>query len=80
MWVKCLRSQLETEEETLKKFKESLQNLNTELNEQKDKVQGSVCQVEEVTKENSNIKTKLTALCKHMDKIRDEAFTELQMS
>ena len=51
-----------------------------ELNEQKDKVQGSACQVEEVTKENSNLKTKLTALRKHMDKIRDEAITELQTS
>ena len=78
--VKCLKSHLEIEEETLKKFKESLQTLNAEHNDQKDKMQGSARQVEEVTKENSNLKTKLTALCKHMDKIRDEAFTELQMS
>ena len=64
----------------MKKFNESLQKLNIELNKQKDKVQGSTCQVKEVTKENSNLKTKLTALCKHMDKIRDEAVTELQTS
>ena len=80
MSVKCLRSCLEVEEETSKKFKESFQNLNTELNEQKDKVQRSACQVEEVTKKNSNLKTKLTSLHKHMDKIRDEAVTELQTS
>ena len=78
MSVKCLRSHLETEEETSKKFKESFQNLNTELNEQKDKVQRSACQIEEVTKKNSNLKTKLTALRKHMDKIMDEVVTELQ--
>ena len=80
MSVKCLRSYLEVEEETSKKFKESFQNLNTELNKQKDKVQRSACQVEEVTKKNSNLKTKLTSLHKHMDKIRDEAVTELQTS
>ena len=74
MSVKCLRSRLETS----KKFKESFQNLNTELNEQKDKVQRNACQVEEVIKKNSNLKTKLTAFRKHMDKIRDEAVTELQ--
>ena len=33
-----------------------------------------------MTKKNSNLKTKLTAFRKHMDKIRDEAVTELQMS
>lgn len=33
-----------------------------------------------MTKENSNLKTKLTALRKHMDKIRDEAVTKLQTS
>ena len=36
--VKRLKSHLETEEETLKKFKESVETLNTELNEQKNKV------------------------------------------
>lgn len=41
--VKRLRSCLETKEETLKKFKEYLYTLNTELNEQKDKVQVSTC-------------------------------------
>ena len=64
--------------ETSKKFKESFQNLNTELNEQKDKVQRSAYQIEEVTKKNSNLKTKLTALRKHMDKIMDDVVTELQ--
>ena len=78
MSVKCLRSHLETKEETSKKFKESFQDLNTELNEQKDKVQRSAYQIEEVTKKNSNLKTKLTALRKHMDKIMDEVVTELQ--
>ena len=80
MSVKCLRSHLETKEETSKKFKESFQNLNTELNEQKDKVQRSACQIEEVTKKNSNLKTKLTTLRKHVDKVGDEAVIELQTS
>ena len=44
---------------------------------QKDKVQVGARQVEEVTKENSNLKTKLTALHKHVDKVRDKAVTEL---
>ncbi|XP_030959916.1 uncharacterized protein LOC115981728 [Quercus lobata] len=78
--VKCLRNRLETKEETLKKFKESLQTLNTKLKKQKDKVQGSTREVKDVTKENSNLKTKLTALHKHVDKVRNEAVTELQTS
>ena len=35
-------------------------------------------QVEEVTKENSNLKTKLTPLCKLVDKVRDEVVMELK--
>lgn len=48
-----------------------------ERNEKKDKVQVSARQVKEVIMENSNFKTKVIALCKNVDKVRDEAFMEL---
>lgn len=43
-------------------------------------MEGSTHQVEELTKENSNLRTKLTALCEHVDKVKDEAITKFQTS
>ena len=39
-------------------------------------LEGSACRVEELMKENSNLRTELTALREHVDKVKDEAIVE----
>ena len=67
----------------MKKYKEVSHLLNAEINEQKAKVsqlQESARQVEEPTKENSNLKIELTTLREHVDKVRAEAVVKFQTS
>ena len=74
---------MEAEEDKVKGYKEAIHLLNTKLKQQKEKVsqlEGSARRVEELMKENSNIRTELTALCEHVDKVKDEAIAEFQTS
>jgi len=73
--VKCLKQCPETNGE----YKESMRTLNTEVNTQKDRIselEKNVYRVDELTKENTNLMTKLTNLCKQMDKAKADAIDE----
>nr|POF15902.1 hypothetical protein CFP56_17142 [Quercus suber] len=68
--VKHLKIRLETEANSLKKFKEFGQTLCQEVIELKAKLGRVNHQYDELMKENANLKSEVVALHKHMDKIR----------
>ena len=73
--VTCLKQCLETNGE----YKEFLRTLNAEVNTQKDRIselEKNVYWVDELTKENTNLMTKLTNLRKQMDKAKADAVDE----
>ena len=74
---------MEAEEDKVKGYKEAIHLLNTKLKQQKEKVsqlEGRARRVEELMKENSNLRTELNALREHVDKVKDEAIAEFQTS
>nr|POE61313.1 hypothetical protein CFP56_51615 [Quercus suber] len=78
--VKCLKNHLETEADSLKKFKKSAQTLGQEVIELKAKLGGVTHQTDELMKENADLKSKVATVHKHMDKVKEEAIEEFQVS
>ena len=75
--VKCLKNRLEIDGDRITKYKESMPTLNTKVNTQKARInelEKSIYQVDELTKENTN----LTNLHKQMDKAKADAINEFQ--
>ena len=64
----------------MKQFKEFARILNQEVIELKAKLSGVTHQADELMKENANLKNKVAALHELMDKIKEEAIEEFQVS
>ena len=78
--VKCLKDHLKSEADTLKKFKGSSRTLGQEVIDLKAKLNGMTHQIDELVKENANLKSKVALLHEHMDKVKEEAIKEYQIS
>nr|POE89315.1 hypothetical protein CFP56_77433 [Quercus suber] len=78
--VKHLKIRLETEANSLKKFKEFCRTLRQEVIELKAKLGGVNHQHDELMKENANLKSEVAALHEHMDKVKEEAIEEFPVS
>lgn len=71
---------MESEADSLKKFKESSQTLGQEATKLKAKLSGVTHQVDELVKENANLKVEVVMLHEHMDKVKEKAIEEFQVS
>ena len=64
----------------MKQFKESTWSLSQEVIELKAKLSENAHQIDELMKENGNLKIEVASLHEHMDKIKEEAIEEFQVS
>ena len=64
----------------MKKFKDSSQTFGQEVIDLKAKLSGRTHQTDELMKENANLKSEAAALHEHMDKVKEEAIEEYQVS
>ena len=71
---------LESEADSLKKFKESSWTLGQEVIELKAKLSGVTHQADKLMKENANLKSEVATLHEHMDKVKEKAIEEFQVS
>ena len=78
--IKCLKDHLESEANILKKFKEYSQTCDQEVIDLKAKLSGMTHQTDKLMKENANLKSEMAALHRHMDKVKEKAIKEYQVS
>nr|POF19162.1 hypothetical protein CFP56_53467 [Quercus suber] len=78
--IKCLKDHLESEVHNLKKFKDSSQALGQEVIDLKAKLSGMAHQTDNLMKENTNLKSEEAALHEHIEKVKEEAIKEYQVS
>ncbi|KAK9983150.1 hypothetical protein SO802_032675 [Lithocarpus litseifolius] len=77
--IKLLKNCLESEGNSLKKFKESSRTLGQEVIELKAKLRRITHQGDELVKENANLKSEVATLYEHMDKVKEKAIEEFQV-
>ena len=78
--VRRLKDHLKSEANALKKFKESSQTLGQEVIDLNAKLSRMTQQIDELVKENANLKSEVAVLHEHMDKVKEEAIKEYQIS